>query len=300
MKRRRFLTIWAAATAAAATLPGRALPAPVLWNGRGLGAALSLRLDGADPARAALTFARIEAEIARLEALFSLHRDSALTRLNRDGRLAWPSPDMLDILALGVRVHRATDGAFDPTVQPLWQALVTGGDPAPARAAIGFGRVVFAPQGIRLDRGQALTLNGIAQGWAADRIATLLRAEGYASALIDMGEIAAVGAPQGRPAWQVGLADTGAQVALCDRALATSAPGATRIGAGLGHILGPQGQPPLWRLVSVSAPAAGLADALSTAFCLMPREAIDATLSAFPEARLHALEPLPRHGIDFG
>ena len=43
-----------------------------------------------------------------------------------------------------------------------------------ARSVIGFGRVQVSASEIRLDRGQALTLNGIAQGWAADRIATML------------------------------------------------------------------------------------------------------------------------------
>jgi thiamine biosynthesis lipoprotein len=60
----------------------------------------------------------------------------------------------------------------------------------------------------------------------------------------------------------------------------------------VGHILDPwTGLPaaPRWRLVSVTAPDAGLADALSTAFCLMPRADILRTLAAFPQARLQHL-----------
>jgi len=41
--------------------------------------------------------------------------------------------------------------------------------------------------------------------------------------------------------------------------------------------------------VSVSAPEAAVADALSTAFCLMERPAIDNALRLFPEARIEAL-----------
>jgi thiamine biosynthesis lipoprotein len=52
------------------------------------------------------------------------------------------------------------------------------------------------------------------------------------------------------------------------------------------HILGPQGQAPVWQTVSVSAPEAAIADALSTAFCLMDRVAIDKALARFPDARL--------------
>ncbi|MFO1203079.1 MAG: FAD:protein FMN transferase [Tabrizicola sp.] len=284
MNRRRFLTLTAATLA---PLPGDA-GTVTEWQGRGLGTALSLRLIGADPHHARQTFARVEAEITRIEALASLHRDSALTRLNRDGHLAWPSPDLLDLLTLAGQVHTATEGAFDPTVQPLWLALATGSDLQKARALIGWDRVRLSEQDVTLAPGQALTLNGIAQGWAADRIADLLRARGFTDALVDMGEIAALGetpwpariaGPDGRV-----LADT----ILANRALATSSPRGTLVN-GQPHILGPQGQPPLWQTVSVSALKAAVADALSTAFCLMDRPAITRALAAFPGARLEVL-----------
>lgn len=282
MKRRHFLCVTAAALA---PLPGRAATV-ISWEGRGLGTALSVRLVGADPVQARRLFSRIDAEIGRIEALASLYHDLSLTRLNRDGRLAWPSPDLLDLLTLAGQVHAATGGAFDPTVQPLWQALASGGDPEPARALIGWARVKISSEEIRLDPGQALTLNGIAQGWAADRIVHLLRAQGFSDALVDMGEIAALGS------WPAFIASpdggTLAETSLTNRALATSSPRGTLV-RGQPHILGPQGQHPLWQTVSVSDPSAAVADALSTAFCLMDRPAIDRALGSFSEARLEAL-----------
>lgn len=287
MNRRRFLTLSAAALA---PCPGHARTMSE-WQGNGLGTTLTLRLLGSDPHHARATFARVEAEITRIESLASLHRDSALTRLNRDGRLAWPSPDLLGLLTLAGQVHAATGGAFDPTVQPLWRALADGTDIDTARRLIGWDRIRFSSPDIRLDPGQALTLNGIAQGWAADRIAALLTAQGFADALVDMGEIAALGqgTKGGWPARIAGpdgtvLADT----RLANRALATSSPRGTLV-SGQPHILGPSGQPPLWETVSVSAPSAAIADALSTAFCLMDRPAIEAALAAFPGARLEVL-----------
>lgn len=283
MNRRRFLTLTAAALA---PLPVQAATVTT-WEGQGLGAALTLHLVGADPHQARTTFARVAAEIERIESLASLFRDSALTRLNRDGHLAWPSPDLLDLLTLAGQVHTATAGAFDPTVQPLWLALAQGLTADPA--LVGWDRVRLSPKEIRLDRGQALTLNGIAQGWAADRIAALLRAQGFSEALVDMGEISALGSQTG---WPVQIAGPdGAELAstrLTDRALATSSPRGTLVN-GQPHILGPQGQPPLWQTVSVSAPSAAVADALSTAFCLMERPAIDAALVHFPDTQLEAL-----------
>lgn len=289
LNRRRFLTL---AAVALCPLPAHAGNV-ALWQGTGLGSALSLRLVGAEPHHARQTFTRVAAEIDRIETLASLHRDSALTRLNRDGHLAWPSAGLQELLAVAGRVHAATGGAFDPTVQPLWLATARGGDIGAARALIGWDRVRVTPREIRLEHGQALTLNGIAQGWAADRIAALLRARGFADALIDMGEIAALGhAPGGRD-WSATIATPEGralrETRLADRALATSSPRGTLIGAGKPHILGPRGQPALWQTASVSAPSAALADALSTAFCLMDRPAIDAALRACPEARLEAL-----------
>ena len=284
MNRRRFLCLSAAALA---PLPGHA-GTVTTWEGSGLGTSLSLRLVGTDPHRARQCFARVEAEIARIETLASLHRDSALTRLNRDGHLAWPSPDLIDLLTLAGQVHAATGGAFDPTVQPLWLALANATDPELARARIGWDRLRLTPEEIRLDPGQALTLNGIAQGWAADRIADLLRAQGFTEALVDMGEIAALG-ESGWPARITGPDGTAlAETRLTNRALATSSPRGTLVN-GQPHILGPQGQPPLWQTVSVSAPRAAVADALSTAFCLMDRASIDAALARFPGTRIEAL-----------
>ncbi len=289
LSRRRFLCMTAAALLPAA---GRARSVTE-WQGTGLGGAVSLRLVGAEPRQARRAFAAIEAEIGRIEALASLHRDSALTRLNRDGRLAWPSPDLLSLLALADAVHAATGGAFDPSVQPLWRAIATGGDRDRARALTGWSRVSRSAGEIRLAPGQQLTLNGIAQGWAADRIAAGLRAEGFADALIDMGEIAALGRRGDGGPWRAAIAGPDGtmlgQVGLANGALATSSPHGTLIGGGLPHILGPAGQPPLWQTVSVSAPSAALADALSTAFCLMDRPAIARALAVFPAARLEML-----------
>lgn len=286
--RRRFLTFTAAAAFA-----GSAHAETIHWQGTGLGAALSLRLVGGTSAQAQRTFVRVAAEIGRIEATASLHRDSALTRLNRDGHLAYPSSDLLDLLALSGRIHAMTGGAFDPTVQPLWLAIATGGDTKAARDLIGWDRVTVAPQKITLGRGQALTLNGIAQGWAADRIAEILRREGYGNALIDMGEVQALGYRENGAAWRARIqspeGETLHDTCLSNRALATSSPRGTMIGQGQPHILGPGGQSALWSTVSVSAPSAALADALSTAFCLMSQPQIEEVLATLPQVRVEAI-----------
>ncbi len=291
--RRRFLTVAAAALSA----PRAALAAPAPeWRGRALGASARVVLVGAEPAEARRIFASVERVLATVEAQFSLHRDSALVRLNRDGRLARPGADILDLFHVAGAVNGATGGMFDPTIQPYWRAVASGGDTGRARALVGWDGVRIAEDEIRLARpGMALTMNGIAQGWATDRIAALLRAHGFGDVLVDIGEVVALGRrPAGGP-WRAAVAlPDGTQVSrldLTDRALATSAPMGTRIGPDgtRPHILAPDGREALWRLASVSATRAALADALSTAFCLMDRRAIASALAAFPEARLEAL-----------
>lgn len=268
LARRRFLRL----AAAFAALPAAARAAgPQVWRGRAFGAEAQIVLHAPEPqARAA--FAALAGLIARMEHLFSLHDPaSSLSQLNAAGRLAPPPPEMAALLALCDRVHAATGGRFDPTVQPLWQALARGGDAAAARAAVGWGRVRHGPDGVALAPGQALTLNGIAQGFAADAARALLVARGFGRVLADLGEFAALGGP-----WRLGLEDPGlglhATRTIADAALATSSPAALMLAPGVAHILDPAGGGgPVWSSVTVEADSAALADGLSTAACLMPR-----------------------------
>ncbi|WP_099824495.1 FAD:protein FMN transferase [Oceaniglobus indicus] len=293
--RRRFLAISAAAIA----VPGMGRAQPIhVWQGTALGARATLRLAHPD---AAAIGARVGAEISRLEDIFSLYRpDSALSRLNRDGRLVAPPFELLECLSLAGSVHAASGGRFDPTVQPLWagyaDASATGALPGTdtiddARALADWGGVTLGADAITLRPGMALTLNGIAQGFIADRIAAFLSAEGLSDILIDTGEFRALGSAPGGKSWQVKLA-AGGEVALTARALATSAPLGTTFdeAAQVGHILDPRtGRPAQtpWREITVSADSAALADALSTAACLFDTRAeIDACLAGFRDARL--------------
>ncbi len=297
--RRRLIAI----SAAMALLPAAARAATGsarLWTGQALGARASIRLDHPDGAAIA---ARVMAEIDRLEDILSLYRpESALARLNREGHLAAPPFELLDCLSLAGAVHRASGGRFDPTVQPLWalwaEAAARGGRPdekavGAARAITGWDKVELDAAAITLRPGMALTLNGIGQGYVADRVAALLEAEGLADILIDTGELRALGGKPDGGEWPVRL-ETGERLALRQRALATSAPlGTTFDQAGQdGHILDPatgRPAPAEWRAVSVSAPSAAIADALATAACLMPdRAAIRAMTGHFAGARLEA------------
>lgn len=265
LSRRRFLTI--AASWSGAALTGHAAQARSEWRGLALGADAHLVLDGPDDATRAVLHDLRELLI-HVEAQFSLYDPlSALSRLNRTGELHDPHPDFTQIMALADQVHRVTQGRYDPTVQPLWRALAEGRDPAAARALIGWDRVRITPDRITLAPGQALTLNGLAQGFATDLATALLDHHGLRRGLVNLGEFAARGGP-----WRVGIADPqyGLMLSrsLTGSAIATSSPGALSLGR-QGHILDPRGHLPVWSTISVEAASAAMADGLSTAGCLM-------------------------------
>ena len=79
------------------------------------------------------------------------------------------------------------------------------------------------------DKGMGITLNGIAQGYITDTIVALLAGDSIDRALVDMGEIRAIGDRVDGSPWQVALEPPGGTpgsrrlVALVDRAIATSA-----------------------------------------------------------------------------
>lgn len=282
LTRRRALGL----VAAAAGLPlvlraGRATAEVVTWHGRALGAPATLILHHPDRAAAERLIAACAAELERLERVLSLYRaDSAVSELNRVGALAAPPPELVAILEDCRRFHALTAGAFDPTVQPLWRLYAayfqSGGAPdgpdpaalAAARASVGLDGVHANADRIAFARpGMALTLNGIGQGWITDRIVDRLRAAGVASTLVDMGEIRGLGT------WRVGIDGTGESLALTDRAIATSAPQAFAFDPArrFTHIVDPRSgaTPARYARVTVTAPTAAEADALSTGLALM-------------------------------
>lgn len=287
MRRRRLLRILAAAGGLAA-VPGPPWPASARrhhrWRGSALGAEARIDVWLDDRARAQQLVRLCLAEVDRLERVFSLQRrDSALSALNRDGRLPRPPLELVSVLETARRVSELTDGAFDVTVQPLWRAYADhfarpGAEPdGPPQGLlerlgglIDWRLVEAAPGEVRLAReGMAVTLNGIAQGFVADRVADLLRDEGIASVLLDVGEIVTVGATPGGDDWRVRAGAAGPVLGLVEGAVATSSPaGLTFDPAGsFPHLLDPSTLRPgvAATETTVVADRATIADALSTA-----------------------------------
>ncbi|WP_305989079.1 FAD:protein FMN transferase [Roseibium sp. MMSF_3544] len=273
--RRRFLTIMAGCvlSATAARAGGSE---PVRWRGRALGAEADIQLFGTDRAKAAQALAAARDTILRMESLFSLYKaNSALNRLNDSGFLSM-APEFARLMRRVDRINRQTDGLFDPSIQPLMVAEAEAGkgmsaeDRRSLAARIGWDKVQLQPAHISFSRpGMAMTLNGIAQGFATDRVSEVLRTHGFDSNLVHIGEFRA-----GTRNARIGVANASGAVVeavdLKEAALATSAPFGTRFLNGQGHIVRPDlTQAALrWQSVTVKADTATAADGLSTALAL--------------------------------
>ena len=317
LTRRRMIAIVATAAGSAFLTGGRTAQAadPVRWHGSALGAQVSIEIHHPDRAEALRLVDRCVLDVRRLEQQFSLYRtDSDICALNRTGILVSPDADMVALLEASLRFADLTDGAFDPTVQPLWQLYAdhfSSEQPEPegpspqklteTMAKVGRrGLLVSGDRVALVKRGAAITLNGIAQGYATDRVVERLRGAGLSATLVNIGEIRAIGArPDGTP-WRVGLADPDRPgvltetVDLVDRAVATSAGAGFRFDSKgrFTHLFDPATgrSPSLYRTVSVIAPTATEADALSTAFSSMPLSRIEHIVAVRPNLQARIVE----------
>ena len=226
-----------------------------------------------------------------IEARLTVFRDTSIvSRLNR-GAAAGPvavDADTVDLLTLCQRLHEDTAGAFDVTSTPLsrcWGFMRrVGCVPAAenleaARARVGLRHVYVdrAHHTVHFDRaGVELNFGAIGKGWALDRIAHTLRADGVRHALLSAGRSSVRALGERGAGWQINVTSPRverplARVWLREGALGTSGAGEQFFeveGKRYGHVLDPRtGWPAEGALsVTVIASQAALADALSTAF----------------------------------
>ncbi len=252
--------------------------------GLAFGTTISMRVlhDDEHSARVALQAAM--AAVRDVDQLMSLYRaDSQLSQLNRHGALAAPAAPLLAVLQKAQEVSALTDGAFDVTVQPLWQAANGQADPADALRHVGWRRLQVSAEQVRFQApGMAVTLNGIAQGYGADVALAQLRAHGIRHALLDTGELATLGERDDGQPWTLAVRDprdadrAAALLAADGRCLASSGDYATTFSADFSrhHIVDPRSgtSPQELAAVSVLAPSGIEADALSTACMVMGAE----------------------------
>ncbi len=230
----------------------------------------------------------LEAEFNRVEFSLSHWRESSVTADFNHLESTQPfgiSQELADLAEFALKLSALTDGKYDITVAPLtslWGYGPAGKrpDPTPGQVRAALARVGW--QKLRLDKanltlaksheGVNLDLGSVLQGFAADRAAAVLRAQGQDQFLVEVGgEILAAGS------WRVGLEDPFnprlmlQTMLLTDRALSPSGLyRAKKLAAGkpVSHILSPQtGRPtePTLELAAVFHESCLQADGWSTA-----------------------------------
>ncbi len=291
LNRRQWLRLSLGSGAAlAAGGPGAAplaLTQTLIWRERplqALGTHLWLRAAHPSGLRADTALDAAVAAIRHVERHMSLFdANSAVSRLNRDGSLQHPHPDLVKVLKLAQNVSMRSQGAFDVTVQPLWNTwfsaqqagqLPTETAVNAARTQVGWRHLLISDEKISFAKpGMGITLNGIAQGFAADLAQTALRDNGIKHALIDAGEWTSLGTgPEAAP-WKLGIEDPRqegvlvASLLLHGRAIATSSDAHYRFGNTdeHHHIFDPRTgfSPRELASVTVAASTCTLADALT-------------------------------------
>lgn len=239
-------------------------------------------------------------ELERIESLASLYRSSSeVSLINREAfqRPVAVSPDTFNCLREAVEYSKLSDGAFDITILPVikvWGFFggllnkPSGEAIDEARSAVGYSFLELSEQRLTvrfLKPNMAIDLGGIGKGYGCDAAVAVLKKENCRNALVNLGgNIYAFGcSSSGRP-WKVGLRHPRFKdkvfysLVLKDEAISTSGDYENYFidkGKRYSHIIDPRtGYPVSNGIISVSviAPTAAEADALSTAVFVLGLE----------------------------
>lgn len=309
MKRRSFLTASLGAIAAGSCAWPRHAP---VHTGVALafGTTIQIALVHADEQVARTAIGEALAAAQRVDRLMSIYQPaSQVYQLNRDGVLHRPDPQLLAVLAQARALSQWTDGAFDITVQPLWRtwrdAIARGALPAAeqrrqAQAKVDWRQAEFDERRVTLAPGMAITLNGLAQGYAADMALAAVQAHGIRHALLDTGEFVARGRKRAHQPWALGVRDPrddqvlAATLFINGCGVATSGDYESPFTPDYlhHHIFDPAvgDSPQELASVTVMAPTGMLADGLSTACMVLGRERAALLAASLPGVDLLAID----------
>lgn len=286
----------------------------ILRAGRAaMGSHFEIRIGAKTPSGADLADRALDL-IETLEAQLTVYRDdSEVSLLNATAHFEPVAVEagLFDLLDRAVKLSAATGGAYDVTTGALSEAWGFFRGPrrvpdpdtlADARERTGYYHLQLDPQNktVSFDRpGIVINLGSIGKGYAIDRAIGLIRDHWWpTTALIHGGRssLYALGTPPGRfgGRWQVALRNPFDPdkplgiLHLRNRGMGTSGSSFQHFvadGHVFGHILDPRtGAPaPGPASVTVLAPTAAEADALSTAFYLLGPDAAETLVTRNPE-----------------
>ena len=242
-----------------------------------MGCPCELQLFAPSEAEARRVAALAVAEVARLDAKYSLYRDdSVLAEINRvaaaGGRIDVDA-ETARLLDYADACHRESGGLFDVTagaLRAVWRCA-DGALPEPVRieqalARVGWQRLVWREPELAFPLpGSEVDLGGVVKEYAADRVVALCRAEGARAGLVNLGgDLAIIGPRPDAQPWRIGVRhprrrdELAGTFELYEGALASSGDYERCVvidGERYGHILHPRTGWPVRHLASVSVVA---------------------------------------------
>jgi thiamine biosynthesis lipoprotein len=262
-----------------------------------MGTLVDITIWADDAARAQSAADAVFEEFRRLDALMSNWvASSDVSRVNAAAgqRPVQVSDEVLRIVSLSQKISKKTAGAFDITVgayRGLWKFDEDLDGTVPTQAEIDARRRLTGYRDLAVDlkrrtlklrrKGMAITLGGIAKGYAVDRGAAILRDHGLKDFIVQAGGDLFVSGTKGPQKWRVGIRDprgardaTFALTELEDRTFSTAGDyerGFVKDGVRYHHILDPKTGHPTrgCRSVTVIAKDALTADAWDTTLLVM-------------------------------
>jgi len=265
----------------------------VNWQGIALGAPSNITLFHHNKKEAQKILNKSIKQISKLENLFSLYKsDSQLSILNREGFYDNPDKEMIKLFNLSMQYSALTEGAFDITVQPLWQLYNKSfsKDKMPPKEKdinkildlINWKSIEISENKINYsNKGMSVTLNGIAQGYITDKVTETLINYGVNNTLIQLGEYRAIGKHPDNRKWKLLLSNPEhsasiGEIEFENSAVATSAgKGTTFDQYGMHHhIFNPKDGLSSNNILqaTVTSKSATEADALATSFLIMNKD----------------------------
>jgi len=214
--RAAFVVLLLAATATAA-------PGKLTYSDKAMGTSVSVWFWTDREADAAKAAEAMFTEIKRLDKeMTTWLPDSDLSKINAAAgdKPVKVSDETLAVIARALDVSKRSGGVFDITVQAfhgLWKfdedmdgSLPDQAEVKKRLALIGWKDVVLdkAKKTVFLKRkGMAITLGGIAKGYAVDKCVALLEARGFTDFMVQAGGDMYVAGSKGKDPWIVGIRD---------------------------------------------------------------------------------------------
>ena len=289
VSRRKFLSISATSIALALSpsiMNANTNQQKISWSGEALGAQSNMTLFHKSPSYAKETLNICVKEIKRLENIFSLFiPNSSISKLNKQGRLRNPPKELVEVLSFAQTISEQTNGAFGVSVQPLWLAYSKYFNKEDklqkaiikAKKLISYKNIQINNEEISFKKEHMkITLNAIAQGYITDKITNILRQKGFTNVLVDLGEFNSIGGYDKNRDWNIStpyLKDI-SYLKLNNHAMASSGGYGTKFNKRYHHLFDTSTASSANYINSctVKAKNAMLADAISTAVCVMPKK----------------------------